>query len=111
MLDKGLPGDTRFPERDNEYIADATKRRELLDMFLSDFSARFSQYEEAAKTISECEAVLKKYDDVIGAVKVPLDIQNARNARTKEGSCLECKFLHCGLNARATHTNTHTRCP
>ena len=88
-MEKGLPGDPRFPERDNEWVVDQAKRNDLLLQWLEDFKIKCGQFEEAKETIEECEAVLELYKKVVGAIKIPLDIQNARNARTKDGSCLE----------------------
>ena len=94
MCLQGVPGDPRFPERDNEYVTDMSTRNDLLIQWVEDFRSRFEQYEEAQATLDECDAVLAQYKAVVGAVKIPLDIQNARNARTADGSCLEYGLSH-----------------
>ena len=88
-MEKGLPGDPRFPERDNEYIEEQAKRNDLLLQWIEDFKSKFGQYEQAQSTIEEVDQVLELYNKVVGSVRIPLMIQNARNARTKEGSVLE----------------------
>ena len=88
-MEKGIPGDPRFPDRDNDWIKEQGKRNELLVQWLEDFKSKFAQYEQAKPTIDECEAVLELYNKVVNAVRVPLEIQNARNARTNDGSVLE----------------------
>ena len=94
QLEKGLPGDPRFPERDNEWIDAQSKSKELLVQWLEDFKSKFGEYEESWKTIEECEAVLSLYKSIILPLKVPLEIQNARNARKKDGSVLEYGLDH-----------------
>ena len=89
QLEKGIPGDPRFPERDNEWIEARTKDKELLVEWLEDFKSKLGEYQEAQETIGECEKALDLYSSVVGSVRVPLLIQNARNARQKDGSCLE----------------------
>ena len=88
-LKKGLPGDPRFPERDNEWIEEMGKRNELLVEWLEDFKSELGEHDEAQETIKECEETLEKYKTVVGGSKIPLMVQNARNARDKDGSCLE----------------------
>ena len=88
-MDKGLPGDPRFPERDNDWIAERVKEKELLVEWLEDFKSKHGEYLESVQTVEECETALDKYQTVVEKVRVPLMIQNARNARKKEGSCLE----------------------
>ena len=88
-MEKGLPGDPRFPERDNEYIEEQAKRNDLLLQWIEDFKSKFGQYEQAQSTIEEVDQVLELYNKVVGSVRIPLMIQNSRNARTKEGSVLE----------------------
>jgi hypothetical protein len=88
-LDKGIPGDPRFPERDNEWIVEREKEQKLLVEWLEDFKSKFEQYKEAAETIKECEQTLEKYQEKVESVRIPLAVQNARNARSADGSCLE----------------------
>ena len=88
-MEKGRPNDPRFPERDNEWMCARTKERDLLIEWLEGFKASFMEYEEAQNCIQECEAALQLYRSVIDPIRVPLMIQNARNARAKHGSCLE----------------------
>ena len=66
-----------------------SERRKQLVAWLEGFKAQLGQYQHAAATIEECEAVLALYDSVVGAAKIPLEIQNARNARRADGSNLE----------------------
>ena len=89
QLEKGIPGDPRFPDRDNEWIAERVKQKELLVEWLEDFKSKLGDYEEARETIAECESTLDRYKQVVEAVRIPLMIQNARNARRADGSCLE----------------------
>ena len=46
-------------------------------------------YTEAQETINECENALNLYKTIVDPLRIPLLIQNARNARQKDGSCLE----------------------
>ena len=46
-------------------------------------------YTEAQETINECENALNLYKTIVDPLRIPLLIQNARNARRKDGSCLE----------------------
>ena len=89
QLEKGIPGDPRFPERDNEWIEERTKQNELLVEWLEDFKSKLGEYEQSLETIQECEAALTLYKNVVGAVRVPLMVNNARKARRADGSCLE----------------------
>ena len=89
QLEKGIPGDPRFPERDNEWIANRAKDNDLLVQWLEDFKSKYAQYDEAKATIDECEEVLELYNKVVNAAKIPLEIQNARNAKSLNGSCLQ----------------------
>ena len=50
-LEKGLPGDPRFPERDNEYIEEQAKQYDLMLQWLEDFKSKFGQYDQAQATI------------------------------------------------------------
>ena len=66
-----------------------SKQKELLVEWLEDFKSKLGEYNEASEIISECENTLDKYISVVEPLRVPLLIQNARNARQKDGSCLE----------------------
>ena len=57
--------------------------------WLEDFKSKFGEYLESHETVEECEALLETYNNVVEAVRIPLMIQNARNARKADGSCLE----------------------
>ena len=57
--------------------------------WLEDFKSQFERYEEAQEIIRECESALEVYTKVVESVRIPLMVQNARNARQKDGSCLE----------------------
>ena len=89
QLEKGIPGDPRFPERDNEWITERVKQKELLVEWLEDFKSKLGHVQEAEETIRECESALEVYTKVVESVRIPLMVQNARNARQKDGSCLE----------------------
>ena len=65
------------------------KEKELLVEWLEDFKSKLGEHAEANATIKECEKALDQYHLVVESVRVPLMIQNARNARKADGSCLE----------------------
>ncbi len=81
-LEKGLPNDPRFPERDNEWMEAREKERKLLVEWLEDFKSKFGQYPEAASTVTECTEAMDKYCEIVEKVKIPLEVKNARNPRT-----------------------------
>ena len=64
-LDKGIPGDPRFPERDNEWIEARAKEQKLLVEWFEDFNSKFGDYQEAAETVQECEGALSKYKEKV----------------------------------------------
>ena len=84
-----MPGDPRFPNRDNEWLEEQTKSKELLVQWLEDFKTKAGEYDEATSTIEECEKALSLFKKVVGKVKGTLLVQNARNARRADGSVLE----------------------
>ena len=57
--------------------------------WLETFKSSFGEYQESQETIDECEKLLQTYRMVVDSIKIPLMIQQARNARQKDGSCLE----------------------
>ncbi len=61
----------------------------------------FQEYPQAESTISQSEALLQLYNEKVNVVKVPLDIQKARNARKAQGSNLEY-----GLDSHLTSMNS-----
>ena len=65
------------------------KDKELLVQWLESFKSELEQYEEAKETIKECEEALYLFKSVVDPLRVPLLIQNARNARKADGSVLE----------------------
>ena len=89
QLDKGLPGDPRFPERDYQWMDDLTKSKDKLLEWLESFKSQYNQYEQAWPTIEECELTLQKYNEIVQKVKIPIEIQKAKNAKAKDGSVLE----------------------
>ena len=105
QLEKGIPGDPRFPDRDNEWIEARTKDKELLVEWLEDFKSKLGEYQESQETIIQCENVLNEFTKVVDPVKIPLMIQNARNARQKDGSCLEY-----GLDYHLNNMNESVSC-
>ena len=88
-MEKGIPGDPRFPERDNEWVEEQVKKNNLLVQWLEDFKSKYGEYEQAYDTINQCEEVLDLYKKVVNKVRIPLLVKNARNARLAQGSCLE----------------------
>lgn len=93
-MDKGFPGDPRFPERDNEFVADVEKRQKLLVEWFEDFKSKFSAYKEAVQTMTECDNMLAKSQALLASCKGRLEVQNALNARKAQGSVLEYGFSH-----------------
>ena len=89
QLEKGVPGDPRFPERDEQYITEQTKLKDTLVQWLEEFKSKLGEYDEAKSTIEECENCIALYNKVVGAARVPMMIKQARNARRNDGSCLE----------------------
>jgi hypothetical protein len=49
-LDKGMPSDPRFPERDNEWVESCTKDYNLLLAWLEQFKSAFAEYPAAQET-------------------------------------------------------------
>ncbi len=80
-LEKGLPADPRFPERDHEWIEKRTKENQLLVEWLEGFKSQFCGCDKAAETIGEAEAVLKMYEDVVNKVKVQISSSRFNLAR------------------------------
>ena len=70
------------------------KEKELLVQWLEEFKSQYGHYSQSEPTISSVEKALTLYESTVSKLKVPLDIQNARNARKKDGSCLEYGFDH-----------------
>ena len=89
----GPPKDPRFPERDNEWLAKVTKAKELLVTWLEDFRSKFEIFPASEPIIVECEKHLVSFEEVVNPIRIPLSIQNARNARKADGS-----VLHYGLD-------------
>jgi hypothetical protein len=56
-LEKGMPGDPRFPERDNEWVEARTKDETSLVEWLEDFKSKLGQYAEAKDIITRSEKV------------------------------------------------------
>ena len=84
-----MPGDSRSPEKDNEWMSARTKERDLLIEWLEGFKAKYQEYDEATKTIEECETTLESYRTITDPYRIPLLIKNAIHARKAQGSCLE----------------------
>jgi hypothetical protein len=96
-LDKGLPNDPRFPERDNQWLTERTKEHTLLVEWLENFRSQFGEYSEADATFQECSAVLEKYATKVEKIRKPLEIQNAVLAK----DILEYGLDHHLTNLRA----------
>ena len=88
-LQKGVPGDPRFPERDEQYLQANIKDYNLLLERIEDFKSEFGEYEEALPTLEEANSVFDLYQTVIGKIAIPIAVQNERNARRAQGSVLE----------------------
>ena len=85
-LKAGIPKETRDID---PYLDEQAKTYSLLVQWLEDFRSRFGLYEEAIPIINEAESALQLYRTTIGAAKVKVDIQKARDAKRAEGSILE----------------------
>jgi hypothetical protein len=86
QLKKGIPTDKSQVDK---YITEMKTERNLFVQWLEDFRSKYGQYPEAEPTITEVEAALQLYKDVVEAVQVKLDIQKARDAKRAQGSVLE----------------------
>ena len=93
-LREGIPGDPRFPERDDQWLVERTNQRDLLIQWLEDFKSKCGQSSEAQKTIKECEEALSLYHSVVGKLEGAMKVQRARNSRLADGSCLEYGLDH-----------------
>ena len=87
LLKTGYPNDTQV--KNESWIQQCSKDRDLLLEWLEDFKSNYQQYNEAQETIQKCESLLDNYTSQVQKVKIPLDIQKARNARKSDGSNLE----------------------
>ena len=65
------------------------KNKELLVQWLEDFKTKAGEYDEAIPTIEECENALTLYKNIVDKIRIPLLVQNLRNARRADNSCLE----------------------
>ena len=88
-LDKGLPGDPRFPERDNQFVFQRKEEYSSLVDRIEFFKAKFGDHPDATELINETDKVFNLYNQFMKDIAVPLGVQNARNARLKDGSVLE----------------------
>ena len=64
----------------------------MLVQWIEDFKSNYENYKEAKETIEEVEKVIELYKTTVEKIKIPLDIQNYRNARKEQGSILEYGF-------------------
>ena len=87
-----MPSDKRFPERSNQWLQERTKEKELLVQWLEDFKSKFGHYTQSAALIEQCENAIALYKSSVEKIKIPLEIENARNARKQQGSVLEYGF-------------------
>lgn len=85
-MKQGIPSDV---DKATEYMNTQERTANQLTQWLEDFKSKFGEYPESHKTIGEVESALKTYKEVVGKVKVPLDIKRARSARKEDGSILE----------------------
>ena len=76
-------------QKANQYMTEQEKVNGLLIQWLEEFKSMFGNYPEAQPTIQEVEAALSQYKEVVGRVKIPLDIKRAKDARRQDGSILE----------------------
>jgi hypothetical protein len=93
-IEKGLPSDPRFPERDTEWLQAREKEFDLLCKWLDDFRNRYyslimAAYADALSILNEGEELKDMFATKVQPLKIIVTIQNARNARTADGSCLE----------------------
>ena len=88
---KGIPTDASAVD---SYLEDTAKTQNLLLQWLDDFRARFEEYEDAQPIIKSIEEALALYKQVIGASRVKIDVQKARDARKAQGSVLEYGLSH-----------------
>lgn len=65
----------------DEQMASMEKTHGLFIQWLEDFKSRLGHLPEAQPTIKEVEEALHLYQDVVGKVKIPLDIKRAVEAR------------------------------
>ena len=87
LLESGYPNSSQ--SMNESWIIKCTNLNNLLVEWLEDFKSKFQQYSESEEIISRCESLLEKYHKQVDKVKIPLEIQKARNARSKDGSSLE----------------------
>lgn len=88
-IEKGLPGDSRFPDRDNTFMNERSNEYSALVDRLESFKSEFQEYSEAKEIITKAESAIDKYHSFVSSVAIPLQLQNARNARKADGSNLE----------------------
>jgi hypothetical protein len=72
-----------------EWAHELSRTQMLLVRWLKDFRAKFAYVDEAKDIFSRVEDSLKNFKFVFGKSVVPLAVQQARNARTEDGSILE----------------------
>ena len=83
-LQQGPPSDACFPERDEAYLMDMTRRHDALTDWVEHFKSRFQRFEQAQPTIKEVDAVLNKWYHVVGRYKLPIEIARACRDRSAE---------------------------
>ena len=88
-MESGPPGDARFPDKDTKWVEERTTQKDLLVQWLEDFKCKHGENPESRDTIAECDNAISLCDSKLVAIRVPLMIRTARNARRKDGSCLE----------------------
>lgn len=85
-MNQGIPTNDRAVE---SYLQQLEKTNGLLIYWLEEFKSKFAQYSEAKSTMEEVENALKLYKEKTEAVRIPLAIKKAKEARKADGSVLE----------------------
>eukprot|EP01124_Arcella_intermedia_P033172 TRINITY_DN7876_c0_g2_i2.p1 TRINITY_DN7876_c0_g2~~TRINITY_DN7876_c0_g2_i2.p1 ORF type:complete len:2631 (-),score=708.58 TRINITY_DN7876_c0_g2_i2:12-7805(-) len=85
LINRGPPNDSRFPERDLQWMQNCEKGRTLLIEWLEQFKSKFTKktglYDEAKPVVEACEKVLGLYKTKVLPTKLPIDIKTTCNAR------------------------------
>lgn len=71
LLETGPPNN----QRDSEWLSSCSKHQVLLSEWLCDFRSQYGQEELAKPVLAECEAVEKKYKDVVGKHQLPIKVR------------------------------------
>jgi uncharacterized protein YicC (UPF0701 family) len=88
QLKKGVPTDAA---KVDEYLKSVNTTNDLLIQWLEDFKSKFDEYldTEAKPTVTQVEAALQLYNEVVGAARIRTAVQKAIEAKREQGSVLE----------------------